>query len=75
MSEMLERVMTLKPCPFCGNEAVLLETMYIEPSWWCASVVCTGIHEHTCSVQMVCGGSTKDEALTNAVRAWNRRAE
>lgn len=65
----------LMPCPFCGNDAVLLDTTYIEPNWWCASVMCTGIYKHTCSVQMVYGGSTKEEATKGVVKSWNTRTD
>lgn len=65
----------LKPCPFCGSEAELMDALHIESDWWCASVMCTGRERHTCSVQMVCGASTKSGAVDAVVRAWNRREE
>ena len=63
----------LMPCPFCGGRAEILDVTCIEPHWWCASIMCTGIYNHTCSVQMVCGGDTKSEATERVIRAWNTR--
>ena len=37
--------------------------------------MCTGIYNHTCSVQMVCGGDTKNEARDRVIEAWNTRTE
>ena len=57
----------LKPCPFCGGEALLEE--FIVRKGFEACVVCTG-----CLVTMPT--STYDEsekAARKAIEAWNRR--
>ena len=64
----------LKTCPFCGSDAEI-DTLMIEPGWWTAEVICTGIRENVCSARMVCGGDTEREAVEVVTKAWNRRNE
>ena len=56
----------LKPCPFCGGEADLINNDYVYEKWF------AGCHNGKCPVQpetYIHG--TKDEAIN----AWNRRAK
>lgn len=55
----------LKPCPFCGSEAVLNR----ESSGW--SVSCTEAKGFCCDIGMTMTNWTKDQA----VEIWNRRVE
>ena len=55
----------LKPCPFCGGEAILQET----GSSWC-NVICDKCGAMTKCILNNCEYSSKDKAI----EAWNRRA-
>ena len=56
----------LKPCPFCGSEAELLEDAYGSRRFWfvaCHAVSCKiGPHTHRCDTPQ------------EAAELWNRRA-
>lgn len=52
----------LKPCPFCGGEAVMRKAPTIAPMWY---VECTNCGIHT--------PDTRDKGYV--AREWNRRAE
>ena len=64
----------LWPCPFCGSTATIDVRLIEPPDWWSASAICDGIWSHECSCQMIAQGDTKDEAVDNLVKGWNRRA-
>ena len=51
----------LKPCPFCGGEAEMLN--YSPKEWLVVCPVCCGMVERWCE--------TKEEAITQ----WNRRTD
>lgn len=51
----------LKPCPFCGSEAVVFK---VEPIWW--YVRCTS---EQCKVRMVAHSREEVEEM------WNRRVK
>ena len=56
----------LKPCPFCGGEAVLINTMAFGES--CKSVMCIKCKATVNNF----GGDRQEERATEA---WNRRAD
>lgn len=59
----------LKPCPFCGGEAMVEEA--VVRKGYEATVVCTG-----CLVDMpTITYDTPEEAYGTAVKAWNRRVK
>lgn len=58
----------LKPCPFCGGEAQLMEAK-IGSNWW--TVICK--HYEDCPVNPV--GRNAYAAEIDAIDAWNTRAE
>ena len=60
----------LKPCPFCGGEAVL-ETFNTRKGYE-ATIQCNG----RCILYMsTITYDTEKEAVENVVKAWNRRAD
>jgi Lar family restriction alleviation protein len=61
--------MTIKPCPFCGTEAVHRETIehYTDPV---GSFSCR--HSVACDE---CGIEISEEHAEDALATWNRRAE
>ena len=72
----------LRPCPFCGGASELMSNA-IESDWWCGEVFhkCDlGKYEAKakcgfCHVQMICGGGTEEEAVSNVIELWNRRVD
>lgn len=57
----------LKPCPFCGGEAVIRESlghMYIGP-----------IHKENCFIKPDTWCIAINVSLKKQIKAWNRRAE
>lgn len=61
----------LKPCPFCGSDAKLIEPARIGEHWHVASVECNG-----CFAQITAGGNeirTPEAAIESVVEAWNDR--
>lgn len=59
----------LKPCPFCGGEAVL--EPYKARKGYEANIQCNGkclLTMHTITYD------TEEEAIENVIEAWNRRA-
>ena len=66
--------MELKKCPFCGSD-VEIETSMIERGWWCGTAICIGRYSGKCSVQMIVGADTEENALARIVEAWNTREE
>lgn len=58
----------LKPCPFCGGEAKLMEAK-IGSNWWV--VTCT--HYEDCPINPV--GRHVYDTEAEATDAWNTRAE
>ncbi len=67
--------MELKPCPFCGGEAVSwLNRDYGFPSGdngWRASVACKNSE---CGARITHWAAEKKWALDTTVNGWNRRA-
>ena len=61
--------MDLKPCPFCGSGAVLIE-LEDEPNrgGWC--VECPA-----CKASSIVSFPVKDDARPLVVEAWNRRSD
>lgn len=60
----------LKPCPFCGSEAVM-EVKHLNPGGYRATARCTG-----CPTGIVTPKHYKDvEAEECALSMWNRRVE
>ncbi len=61
--------MDLKPCPFCGSGAVLIE-LEDEPNrgGWC--VECP-----SCKASSIVSFPVKDDARPLVVEAWNRRSD
>lgn len=58
---------SLKNCPFCGKPSFSYPTK-IEEGWWTCSIICS-----SCPAQIIGGGDTKEEAVINAEKLWNRR--
>ena len=56
----------LKPCPFCGGEAILQET----GGFWC-NVICDKCGAMTACIMNNCEYSSKDKAI----ELWNRRSD
>lgn len=57
----------LKPCPFCGGEAVIRESfgnLYIRP-----------IHKEDCLVKPDTWLISTNVSLKKQIKAWNRRAD
>ena len=60
----------LKPCPFCGGEAIIMQ----ENNWWVACTDCTAeIGFDGMTDTSGCFGHYNTEA--EAIEAWNTRAE
>ena len=70
----------LKPCPFCGGEAVIKDTKF-----WMSDAVYVHCAECGASVQKKLANHTfykdgkemfmtKEQAVQRVVNAWNRRA-
>lgn len=73
--ETVKRInMDLKPCPFCGSEAKI----YAYPGNG-VCVMCTECHIQTLPMSDYCIGDWKKpyytDAVSQAIEAWNRRAE
>lgn len=73
----------LKPCPFCGGEAVLKLVEVDEPftftdlyyDVFCKKCGCSsGLKAHIPKLPQFCKEQTH-EAQTKVIEAWNRRAE
>ena len=58
----------LKPCPFCGSEALLDE--FTVRKGFEACIVCTGCLADMPTITY----DTEEEARNAAIEAWNRRA-
>lgn len=66
--------MTLKPCPFCGNE-VKIEIQYdfYEPEKLMRAAICCKCTDE-CLISMYTKNySTKEEAIAKATKEWNTR--
>jgi len=60
----------LKPCPFCGGEAITIQ----EHGWWVVCADCSAeVGFEGMSDTSGCYGSYQTEA--EAIEAWNTRAE
>lgn len=55
----------LKPCPFCGGEAELLETKDFKGQTFSACIMCRECECITCHFA----------SKSTAIEAWNRRSE
>ena len=53
----------LKPCPFCGSEAVILPEGFVTSGQWIACSKCN------------IGQNTPYMKLQDAIDAWNRRVQ
>lgn len=63
----------LKSCPFCGSEAVLNHGHIITATGQClANVKCS---ECGIASRVVWSTDSPEEAVKEAIEAWNRRAE
>ena len=60
----------LKPCPFCGGEAVL--EPYKARKGYEANIQCNG---GCLALMRTITYDTEEEAVNNVVKAWNRRAD
>ena len=60
----------LKPCPFCGGEAVL--EPYKARKGYEANIQCNG---GCLALMRTITYDTEEEAIENVVKAWNRRAD
>lgn len=57
-------------CPCCGSTATVKPHLVEAWSgWWTASVNCD-----SCSLQLIGGGDTSEDAVEDAINGWNRRA-
>ena len=76
----------LKPCPFCGGEAVFLRnshTCYETSDVYHVSIVCSSCHagteSHTCQIPDQLGQTIGYKPYTQAVKEvyklWNRRVD
>lgn len=57
----------LKPCPFCGGEAVL--ESYNARKGFEACIQCNGCTAYVPTITY----DTEEEAIEKAIKAWNRR--
>ena len=61
---------TLKPCPFCGGKATLIEGYWSSGSWYWPDVVCN---------DRKCGASKQavdhDFCKKEAIASWNTRVQ
>lgn len=63
----------LKPCPFCGGEAVLNHGhMITATGQYLANVKCS---ECGIATRVVWSTDSPEEAVKEAIEAWNKRAE
>lgn len=63
----------LKPCPFCGSEAVLNHShMITATGQYLANVKCS---ECGIASRVVWSTDSPEEAVKEAIEAWNRRTE
>lgn len=64
----------LKPCPCCGPKAFIIPTTKCDPQagkhCWTAELRC-----HECGLNISRTAATEQEALYEAIEAWNTRAE
>lgn len=64
----------LKPCPCCGPKAFIVTATQCDPSigehCWTAKLRC-----HECGLNISRTAATEQEALYEAIEAWNTRAE
>lgn len=64
----------LKPCPCCGPKAFIVPATQCDPSigehCWTAKLRC-----HECGLNISRTAATEQEALYEAIEAWNTRAE
>lgn len=70
----------LKPCPFCGNPMIGYPDYTISfyrdkrKVFGVYHEICT-IHCNRCGCRIRQAGATREDAETNAVNAWNSRAD
>lgn len=64
----------LKPCPCCGPKAFITPSIKCDPQagkhCWTAELRC-----HECGLNISRTAATEQEALYEAIKAWNTRAE
>lgn len=64
----------LKPCPCCGPKAFIIPSTKCDPQagkhCWTAELRC-----HECGLNISRSAATEKEALYEAIKAWNTRAE
>ena len=65
--------LTLRPCPFCGNEAPELQDHRL---MWCVSCACTAtvLGNHATESDVHRPGLFWHDIRQSAVDAWNKRA-
>jgi len=56
----------LKPCPFCGGEALLKDDL----EYFGAKVICL-----ECGATKVLYDFSKENSIKGVIKEWNRRAE
>lgn len=66
--------MELKPCPFCGREAVL-SSIHIGDGDYRAMVTCTRIGPSDCCASVIVERSSRRTAERDAAEKWNTRVE
>lgn len=67
------RAAALKPCPFCGNAALALQSLTVDYyGWWMARC---DAPDNVCPVEPYVVIGPDDEDREKAIAAWNRRAE
>jgi Lar family restriction alleviation protein len=62
-------VTDIKPCPFCGSEAIVITSSTIY--WENYAVMCDGSKDGNCAGL---GGSSKYDTEEEAIDKWNQRA-
>lgn len=67
-------ITTLKPCPFCRRDDLLIEYDEIPSDLWMCTIFCT-YDAPAVMVSAMGIGDTKEEAYSAAANNWNTRNE